>query len=110
MTLEIVIDDSSPSKPIVLYAIRFARRCLLERLCPTGHSVLNVEHQLVSEAKKELHVFLLQNGCNRSEVERQIRKYAKKHVTALTEDIDIRKTVMEDISSKSLDDAFPVIN
>jgi hypothetical protein len=97
-------------RPVALYAARFARRCLLEHLCPPDHPVLNVEHQLLAEARKRLHEHLLQNQWDRKDVERRIRDQASEKAAFLIEDSAIRDVVIAKIRIASLDEAFPVID
>jgi hypothetical protein len=111
MKMEVVANSKKDSlAPVELYATRFARMCLLEHLCPAGHSVLTVENQLVSEARTLLHQHLLASKWNRKEVEKRIRRHAIDSVNRLTEDASVLKNVITDIQNRSLDDAFPSIN
>jgi hypothetical protein len=97
--------------PVVLYAARFARKCLLEHLCPTGHPVLDMEIQLISEAKNGLQNHLLQNGewCELF-IKDKIKQHAIKKVCMLAEDDDVCKKVALKIQNNSLEDIFPSIN
>lgn len=111
MKIEVVANSKRGLlKPIELYATRFARKCLLEHLCPTGHSVLAVENQLVSEARNLLHQRLLTSKWCREKIEEQIRRRAIESIGRLTEDAFILETVTADIQNRSLDDAFPSVN
>lgn len=111
MKIEVVTNTGkSRSSPIELYASRFARRCLLERMLPPDHPVLKVEHQLIDEAKKRLHEHLLQHKWSRVDLENQIRRHASNRIAFLTEDSSVLKIVVTDIWTKSLDEAFPDVN
>jgi len=111
MTPGVVVNfKKASSEPLLLYAARFARKCLLEHLCSPEHPVLDVERQLISEARIKLHEHLLRNGWNRVEAEAEIRQFASEKAAVMIEDVGIQKLVMAAIRSKSLDDAFPNVN
>lgn len=97
-------------EPVFVYAGRFARKCLLEHICPPDHPVLAVEHQLIREAREHLQEKLLVDGWNRDVIECEIRRYACNKLTYLVDDSTTRKIVMQTIWNKSLDDIFPSIN
>lgn len=112
MTPAVVADSKkAATEPLIVYAGRFARKCLLEQMCPEGHPVLEVEHQLIAEARANLHAHLLRHGkWNRADTERKIRWYAAEKAALLIEDPSIRRLVTIAIQSKPLDDAFPSVN
>jgi hypothetical protein len=97
-------------EPLALYAARFARQCLLEHLCSPGHPVLDVERQLLAEARKRLHEHLLRSQWDRKDVEKRIRDHASEKAAFLIEDFTTRSTVIAKIRVASLDEAFPVID
>jgi hypothetical protein len=105
------IEAMPKSDPVKVYASRFARKCLLDRICSPDHPVLAVERRLIAEAKESLHTHLLaRSGWNRIDMESKIRKHASNRVASLAEDKLALDTVLSDIWAKSLDDAFPEIN
>lgn len=100
------------SGPISLYAARFARECLLKRVCSDDHPFLDIERRLISEARDMLHAFLLKNmpKLSREEVKKQIRDHAVEKAHTLIEDPSLRKIVIRAIRSAPLDDVFPEVN
>jgi hypothetical protein len=91
--------------------MRFARHCLLEHLCSPDHPILNVEAQLLAEAKQILYEFLLFNPQKREDVEAVIKRIAINKATQMTENSEMRRTVLATVYNRPLDNnIFPSIN
>lgn len=110
MIFSVVNEKGMDNSHLVLFATRFARKCLLEYLCPGGHPVLDVERKLLGDAQTKLHEHLLKVGWDRRRVESIIRKCAVEKLQDIVEDSAVKRSLIEIVQKKSLDEAFPEIN
>lgn len=109
--MNVSVQSRRSSSPLAMYAGRFARRCLLEQLVPAGHPILDVETQLLAEAKRLLREFLMDDPRKRREVESAIRTLATEEALAMTEDSEMQRVVIHAVRTRPFDeDLFPIMN
>lgn len=98
------------------FALRLARRCLLEQLCPKDHPVLDTERQLVEMARSKLqeHLTIFHSRDDFEIVAAKMRtrivELAEKKTRHQIDDDALCHAVINAIRMENLDDLVPVLN
>jgi hypothetical protein len=114
--LQEMAGDARAPDVVRTFALRLARRCLLEQLCPADHPVLDTERHLVEMARSKLQEHLIvAYGPERFEtavvaLKAEILEIAERKTFNQIDDDALCHAVIDAIRREDFDSLVPVLN
>ena len=92
------------------YGSRIARRAILEKYCPDGHPVLEIENHLIEMAAASLAEAMVKQTSSLKDVILAVRKAAIAQIEEFDEEDSVKTSVLHDIVHMTDSEILPKFN